>query len=81
MRASFAFHITVADLLRGITITHKSLRAIGEIEVVITECIDHIDASPRAAHGYAELTEDLFAPGTDEETTVPPAHWARAWRR
>src|SRR5215467_4177553 len=45
IRALLAFGITVADLLRGVTITNPSLRAIGEIEQVIVECLDHIDRS------------------------------------
>ena len=79
-RSLLAFNVTVADLCRGITITHKSLQAIGEIERILTECIDAIDRHVRAARGYAEATEDIFAPGTEDDGAVPPTEWARTWR-
>ena len=81
VRALLTFRITVADLLRGVTITHRSLQAIGEIEQVLTDCIDIIDRSVQAAHRYSDQTEDIFAPGAEDDTTVPPTHWARNWRR
>ena len=81
MRALRAFNITVADLLSGVTVTHRSLRAIGEIEQVLTECIDHIDRSVRAAQSYSDQTEDIFAPGTEDDGGIPPRDWTRAWRR
>jgi hypothetical protein len=80
-RAFRAFNVTVGDLCRGITITHRSLQAIGEIERILTECVDAIDRCVRAAGSYADATEDVFAPGTDDDRTVPPAEWARTWRR
>ena len=79
-RAALAFNVTVADLCRGITITHKSLQAIGEIEHILTECIDAIDRHVRAARGDAEATEDISAPGTEVDAAVPPTEWARTWR-
>jgi hypothetical protein len=81
IRALFAFNITVADLLRGVTITNQSLRAIGEIEQVLVDCLDHIDRSLQTARRYADETEDIFAPGTSDDTTVPPNLWTRIWTR
>ena len=81
IRALLAFNITVADLLRGVTITNQSLRAIGEIEQVLTDCIDQIDRSLQTARSYSDETEDIFAPGVDNDTTVPPNLWPRIWTR
>jgi hypothetical protein len=81
IRALLAFNITVADLLRGVTITNRSLRAIGEIEQVLIDCIDHIDRWLQTARSYSDETEDIFAPGTNDDTTVPPNQWPRTWRR
>jgi hypothetical protein len=79
IRALLAFNITVADLLRGVTITNQSLRAIGEIEQVLIECIDQIDRALQSARSYADETEDIFAPGADDEG-MPPHLWPRIWR-
>jgi hypothetical protein len=81
VRALLAFDITVADLLRGVTITNRSLRAIADIEQVIISCIDDIDRSLQAARRYAEEAEDIFAPGTDDDTRVPPNQWLQMWMR
>src|SRR5262249_24719732 len=80
IRALRAFNITVKDLVRGVTITNPSLQAIGEIERILTDCIDHIDRSLQTARRYADGAEDIFAPGTDD-TTVPPNQWPRIWTR
>jgi hypothetical protein len=80
IRALRAFRITVGDLLSGVTITHRSLRNIGEVERVLTECVDHIDRFLQSAGAYSAETEDIFAPGADDDTT-PPADWPRVWRR
>ena len=81
VRAAVAFKIQVSDLLRGVTISHSSLRAISDIESVLTTCIDNLDTAVRAATSYANDTEDVFAPGTDApDPTVPPAQWTRGWR-
>jgi hypothetical protein len=80
IRALLAFDIAVFDLLRGVAITHHSLRAIGEIEQVLIDCIDQIDQSLKTASSYADETEDIFTPGTDD-TTVPPNQWPRIWTR
>ena len=79
VRALLAFNITLDDLLRGVTITHHSLRAIGEIEQVLIDCIDHIDRSLQSARRYADETEDIFKPGADDDTGVPPNQWPRTW--
>ena len=82
VRSLLAFTIRVADLLHGVTIEHRSLRAIADIETVLTDCLDHIDAAVRAARSYCQETEDLFAPGPDDtHDNVPPAAWGRNWRR
>jgi hypothetical protein len=81
IRALLAFNITVADLLRGVTITNRSLRAIAEIEQVIIDCIDDIDRSLQTARRYVHETEDIFAPGTDDDAAVPPNQWPRTWMR
>jgi hypothetical protein len=81
IRALLAFNITLDDLLRGVTITHSSLRAIGEIEQVVIECIDHIDRAVRTARSYADETEDIFTPGTDDDAGLPPNLWPRSWAR
>ena len=81
MRALLAFKINVADLLRGVTIEHTSLRSIGEIELVLTECIDHIEHVVQSGRAYADATEDVFAPDVDEDNTAPAATWTRARRR
>ena len=81
IRALRAFNITVRDLVRGVTITNSSLQAIGEIEQILTDCIDHIDRSLQTARRYADEAEDIFAPGTDDDTTVPPNQWPRIWTR
>jgi hypothetical protein len=80
IRALCAFRITVGDLLSGVTITHRSLRNITEVERVLTECVDHIDRFLQSAGSYSADTEDIFAPGPDDDTT-PPADWPRMWRR
>lgn len=82
VRALRAFNITVADLVHpdGVTITHKSLQAIREVEQALTECIDYIDRIVRSAQSYVDETEDLLAPG-DEGDVTPPSEWPRAWRR
>src|SRR5216684_1569760 len=72
IRALLAFNITIADLLRGVTITNRSLRAIAEIERVITDCIDDIDRYLQSARRYTDQAEDIFAPGTDDDAAVPP---------
>ena len=54
---------------------------ITEIERAIVERIDQVDSFVRAARGYVDFSEDIFAPGADEEPAVPPAEWARTWRR
>jgi len=79
IRALLAFNITVADLLRGVTITNRSLRAIAEIEQVIIDCIDDIDRSLQTARRYADETEDIFAPETDDDAMVHPNQWPRTW--
>jgi hypothetical protein len=79
-RALNAFNVTVADLLAGVTVEHKSLQAIMEIERAITECIDSVERFLRAARNYHDTTEDIFAPGTDEDPGVPPTQWPRLWR-
>ena len=81
IRALLAFNITLDDLLRGVTITHSSLRAIGEIEQVLIDCIDHIDRALQSARRYAGETEDIFEPGPDDPATVPPSQWPRIWTR
>jgi hypothetical protein len=81
IRALLAFNVTVADLLRGVVITNRSLRAIAEIEQVLVDCIDHINRSLQTARSYSDETEDIFAPGTNDDTTVPPNQWPRIWRR
>ena len=81
IRALLAFNITVADLLRGVTITNRSLRAIAEIEQIIIDCIDDIDRTLQTARRYTDQTEDIFAPGTDDDTTAPPHQWPRMWMR
>jgi hypothetical protein len=81
IRALLAFNITLDDLLRGVTITHHSLRAIGEIEQVVIDCIDQIDRSLQTARSYADETEDIFEPTTNDETTVSPNQWPRIWTR
>jgi len=81
IRALLAFNITVADLLRGVTITNRSLRGIAAIEQVIIDCIDDIDRSLQTARRYVDETEDIFAPGTDDDASVPPNQWPRAWIR
>jgi hypothetical protein len=81
IRALRAFNITFDDLVRGVTITHRSLQAIGEIERVLIDCIDHIDRTLQTARSYADETEDIFEPGTNDDTTVSPNRWPRNWRR
>lgn len=83
IRALRAFRVTVGDMLRpgGVTLEHKSLQAITELERAITECVDTVDRFLRAARGYHDTTEDIFAPGTDKDATVPPAEWPRTWQR
>jgi hypothetical protein len=81
VRALRAFNITFDDLLRGITIKHYSLRAIGEIEQVLIDCIDHINRWLQSARSYADQAEDIFEPGTNDDATVPPNQWPRNWRR
>ncbi len=81
IRALRAFNITVRDLVRGVTITNSSLQAIGEIEQILTDCIDHIDRWLQTARRYADETEDIFAPGTGDDITVPPNQWPRIWMR
>jgi hypothetical protein len=81
IRALTAFNITLADLLRGVTITHSSLQAIGEIEQVLIKCIDQVDRTVRSARSYADETEDIFTPGTDDDTGLPPNLWPRIWTR
>jgi hypothetical protein len=81
LRALRAFNLNVADLIGGVTIQHKSLQAITEIEGAIIECIDHVDRFLQAARGYADTSEDAFAPGTPDDATVPPTEWTRPWRR
>jgi|SRR6185503_14853886 hypothetical protein len=79
IRALRAFRITVGDLLDGVTITHRSLREIGHIEQILKDSIDDIDQSLQTAVAYSGETEDIFMPGTDDDTT-PPAEWPRVWR-
>lgn len=81
IRALLAFNITVVDLLRGVTITNRSLRAINEIEQVLIDCIDHVDQSLETARRYTDETEDIFGPGTNDDATVPPNQWPRVWTR
>lgn len=81
VRALLTFQVTLADLLQGVSITHRSLQAIGEIEHVLTECIDRIDHFVRAARSYSDEAEDIFAPGTDADPTIPPAEWPQTWTR
>lgn len=78
--ALLAFNITAADLLRGVTITNKSLRAISDIEQVLVDCIDQIDRALRTARSYSGETEDIFAPGTKDDATLPPNLWPSIWR-
>ena len=81
IRALLAFNITLDDLVRGVTITHSSLQAIGEIEQVLIACIDRIDQAVRSARSFADETEDIFAPGTEPDTGLPPNQWPRFWTR
>jgi hypothetical protein len=80
IRAMRAFNITLDDLVRGVTITHYSLRGIGEIEQVLIDCIDHIDRTLQTARSYVDETEDIFEPGTNDDHTVSPNQWPRFWR-
>lgn len=79
IRALLAFDITVADLLRGVTITNESLRAISDIEKVLIDCIDNIDRALHTARSYSDDTEDIFAPGTKDDASVPPHRWPNIW--
>jgi hypothetical protein len=82
LRALLAFKINVADLLRGVSIEHRSLRAIADIEKILTDYIDALDAAVRSARGYADRTEDVFAPGDDApDETIRPNQWTRSWTR
>lgn len=81
LRALLAFNITLDDLVRGVTITNRSLQAIGEIEQVVTACIDHIDRTVRSARSYADKTEDIFEPGPEDDRGLPPNQWPRIWTR
>jgi hypothetical protein len=81
IRAVRAFNITLGDLLHGVTITHRSLRAIEDMERIIVECIDEIDRSLQTARNYSDQTEDIYAPGTEGDVGTPPRHWTRTWRR
>jgi hypothetical protein len=81
IRALFAFNITLDDLVRGVTITHYSLRSIAEVEQVLIDCIDHIDRWLQSARRYAEDTEDIFEPGSNDSATMPPNQWPLIWMR
>lgn len=79
-RALRAFHVSAGDLLHGVTIRHRSLQAIVEVERAIIACIDAIERSVAAARSYAHSTEDIFAPGHEEDAAEPTAEWTRHWR-
>ena len=82
LRAAFAFQLNVADLIADVAIDQPDLRSITDIQLVLTDCIDRIDAAVRAARSYADGDENMFTPGDDPpETTVPPADWTRGWGR
>ena len=81
LRGLLAFNVRVGDLLRGVTVEHRSLRAISDIETVCVDVIDRVAAAVHAARGYDLRTEEVFAPGTDQDETVPPGEWTRTWRR
>jgi hypothetical protein len=81
IRALFAFNITLDDLVRGVTITHSSLRSIDEIEQVLIDCIDHIDRWVQSARRYADEAEDILEPGANDNPTVPPKQWPDVWTR
>lgn len=81
IRGLRAFNITVADLLNGVTITHKRLTAIGEIETAVVDCIDHIARTVEAARRYSDEVQDLYEPANERPDAVRPADWPRAWRQ
>jgi hypothetical protein len=81
IRALNAFNITLADLLRGVTIENASLHAIRDFERILTASVDTINETLQAAAGFSDTTEDVFEPGDEHEPTTPPAQWARTWRR
>jgi hypothetical protein len=81
-RALRAFKISVADILNGVTIENRSLRQMADVEKVLVEFIDRLQAAVQAAAGFDHESEQVYAPGTDAaEDTVPAAEWVRTWRR
>lgn len=81
LRAARAFSLTLSDLLKGVTIHHKSLQAITQIQTAIIQSVDAIDTAMRNAHAFADNTEDIFAPGDADTNETAPAAWAQLWRR
>jgi hypothetical protein len=79
-RALATFRVTVGDLVRGVTITNAKLAAIRQIEVAITEAVDHLNAAVEAGFAFDHQREDILAPGEDDERVPPPA-WPPRSRR
>jgi hypothetical protein len=78
-KARVAAAITASEVSALTSATHRSLREIGHIEQVLKDSIDQIDQHLQTAGAYSGETEDIFMPGTDDDTT-PPAEWPRVWR-
>lgn len=81
IRSLNACSVSIADLCRGVDIKHRSLRALEDLTTSLIAAIDNIDAAIRAARAYEIGAEEIYAPGDDEDKTVPPAEWTRGWRR
>jgi hypothetical protein len=73
-RALLAFRITVGDLVRGVSIENRNLMAMMEIERVLVTAIDALDTTVAAALGFERTSEDVLAPGEDDNG-ITPARW------
>lgn len=78
IRARFAFRITIADLIAGVSITNPSLNAILDIEHVLQASVDAIAGTVSAALDYQDGHESITAP-EDPDTGTPPDQWTKSW--
>ena len=74
IRARLAFRLTVGNLVRGVVVENGDLAAIVVIERALIACVDTLDAAVNAALSFEHQSEDVLAPGTEDDT-VPPSRW------
>ena len=80
VRASRVFKITVGDLVNGVSVAHRSINDITDIERVLAKSVGVIAGTVASAVAFQDQAETVIDLET-EDTGTDPATWGSAWRR